>query len=416
MKNSGWGMAEYIAYPALMFATTPVFLHYLGTAQYGQWMFVLTLNGVGLIGGMGMGVAAIKHLSAARGAGDLALAERAAGTAVLLTLLSSLALSIVIVTLALFFGERLFSRLGGHGDVVGLTCVAACLIAFEQLDGVYSGIMRAFERFSLVARIEISAKFISVIGMAIVAIITHQLAPVMLFLMAATALRLAAKARFSSHLLNRRLILPTWDRTLAADIFKFGKWAWLQTIGGTLFAAADRLLVGSLLGAEALGRYSVSVQLAQQMHMLPNASAQFIFPLVSRRAAEGGNVRRIALRATAAISLFAICLAVPIIFFAHSILTLWVGQAIADSTATSLRLLTFAYLILGINVGAHYVLLGANKVRFIALSNTVAGIITVAIGIWAVNRYGLEGAAFSRVAYGIIISSNFAALYRLVKK
>ncbi len=409
-------MAEYLAYPVLMFATTPLFLHYLGAAQYGQWMFVLTLNGVGLIGGLGMGVAAIKHLSAARGTGDIALAERAAGTAILLTLLSSLALSAVIVVLAVRFGERLFSRLGGHGDVVGLACVAACLIAFEQLDGVYSGIMRAFERFSLAARIEITAKFGSVLGMAVVAMIARQLAPVMLFLIAATATRLIAKMAFSSRLLGRRLIMPSWDRHLAADIFRFGKWAWLQSIGGTLFAAADRLLVGGLLGAEALARYSVSVQLAQQIHLLPNASAQFIFPLVSRRAAEGGDVRRIALTGTIGIAAFAFALAIPILLFAHPILDLWVGREIADTTAVSLRLLTLAYLILGINVGAHFVLMGAGKARFVAVSNTIAGIVTVAIGIIAVKRYGLEGAALSRVAYGLIISSNFAALYALVKK
>lgn len=415
-KSSGWGVSEYAAYPALMFAATPLFLYYLGSVQYGQWMFVLALNGAGLIGSMGMGPAVTKHLSAARGSGDLQLALRLAGTALLLTLASSLALSGLIVIIAVALGDSLFGKLGGPSDVILLAVTAAILIALEQLDGVYSGIMRAFERFDLAARIEIIAKFGIVAGMAILSVATGKLGPVIIFTIMATAVRLGIKAWFASRLIGHSLVMPCWDRELAADVFHFGKWIWLQTVGGALFSAADRLIVGAMLGADALARYSICIQLAQQIHMLPSAGAQFIFPLVSRRAAEGTNVRRIAILGSLGVAIFSLCLALPILLFGDQILTLWVGPSIANDAKVTLRILAFAYLVLGLGVGAHFVLLGVGKVRLVAVNNIVAGLIAIGVSAYAVRYYGLEGAALSRVAYGVVVGQIIVTFYTSVKK
>jgi O-antigen/teichoic acid export membrane protein len=379
-------------------------------------MFVLTLNAAGMIGGMGMGSAVIKNLSTARGSGNTVMVERIAGTAIFLALAGSLALAGVMIIVSLALAGSIFSKVGTFGDVLLLVTTAATLIAMEQLDGVYSGIMRAYERFELAARIEILAKLSTVVGMAALSAATGKLGPVIIFTIVATVLRLVTKAWLASKLIGPSLVVPRWDSQLASGVFHFGKWIWLQTIGGALFVAADRLIVGAMLGADALARYSICIQLAQQIHMLPSAGAQFIFPLVSRRMAEGTNVRRIAILGSLGVAVFVLCLALPILLFGDQILTLWVGPSIANDAKVTLRILAFAYLVLGLGVGAHFVLLGVGKVRLVAVNNIVAGLIAIGVSAYAVRYFGLEGAALSRVAYGIVVGQIIVTFYTSVKK
>ena len=89
--QSLWGMAEYFAYPLMMFIATPFFLAQLGAQQYGQWMLILAFTGFGGIAGLGMGTAAIKEVSAHRGRGDMPGAILSVRACLGVTLVSSFA-------------------------------------------------------------------------------------------------------------------------------------------------------------------------------------------------------------------------------------------------------------------------------------------------------------------------------------
>ncbi|PPD41664.1 MAG: hypothetical protein CTY15_13205 [Methylocystis sp.] len=411
-----WGMAEYFAYPLLMFLATPFFLSQLGKEQYGQWMLMLAFTGFGGVAGLGMGAATIKEVSAHRGRGDLAGAAKAVRACFAVTLASSLCLAAVILLLAFFAGASWLSRVGDPEAVRRVIGFAAALVTLEQIDTVFAGTIRGMERFDVAAKIEMSSKFVIVLVAIVAAWISRDLVTIFWSVLAVTVLRAAAKATLASMLLKTASLTPVWDRAYVKEAIRFGKWAWVQSIGTALFSTADRLLIGSLLGSTALAQYSVCLQLAQQVHTVPAAGAGFVFPLVSRRIQAGENIRRIGLGATVAFGLFAAALATPLIFFSHEILELWIGRDFADQNATLLRWLTIAFVILALNIGPYFLLLGANVARFVALVVVLGGALGLLAGLLFIPRLGLIGAVAVRIVYGIITSSTVFAMLSVTDK
>ncbi len=405
-------MAEYFAYPLMMFLATPVFLHWLGTAQYGQWMLLLTFNGLGGLAGLGMGTAAIKEVSAHRGRGDLAGAGDAVRSCLAVTLLSSFALSALLILVGLFAGPGLLAKMGEPETVRHIVVAAAILIALEQIDTVFAGAIRGMERFDISARIEASAKLAMVIAALMAAWLTQRLEPVIWVTIAITCLRAGVKSVIAARVLGSGPLWPRWERGHVARAFAFGKWTWAQSIGAAMFATADRLIVGSVLGADALARYSICLQLAQQIQTVPAAGAQVLFPAISRRIEQGENVRPLAMRAMLWLSLFAAAIAVPVMLFSHTILSLWVGAAIADQSSSVLALLAIGFALLAVNNVPHFVLLGLDRARTVAAVNISAGVIAVAISVALIPNVGLIGAATGRAGYAIIICLLISTMVR----
>lgn len=407
--SSLWGMAEYFAYPLMMFAATPLFLHLLGSEQYGQWMLLLTFNGFGGLAGIGMGTAATKDVSAARGRGDEAGVAAAIRACLMVTILSTMALALLMVTIGWFVGPALLAKMGSPDLVRTILAAAAILIVLEQIDSVFAGALRGLERFDISAKAEASTKLALVLVSLAVAWKTGDVVAVFWATIAATIVRLSAKALAVRHFIGETP-WPAFDRPRMAEAFAFGKWTWAQSLGAAMFSTADRLIVGSMLGAHALAAYSVCLQLAQQIQTVPAAGAQFLFPAVSRSRAAGESYAPLAIRASLIIGGMSLLLALPVALFSHPILSLWVGKDIADAASVTLILLATGFAILGLNVGPHFVLLGAGRARFVAGINIVAGIVATGTGLFLVPHLALLGAAWARVSYALITLGNIGAM------
>ena len=407
LKYSSWGIAEYLAYPILMFIVTPFFLKQLGDAQYGQWMFLMAFTGIGGVAGLGMGSATIREISVLRGKNDLANAAKVVCVAYAVTLLSSLLLVLILFIVAYFFGNQLFGKMGSAEEIKTIFFFAALLITVEQVDTIYTGVIRGMERFDIAAQTEILSKLIIVLFSALVAWQSHKLQILLIVSATLTILRTSLKAYLAGSLLGTKLFLPRWDLPIAKRVLQFGKWTWLQYIGSALFATADRLIIGSSLGANALAQYSVCLQLAQQIHTIPSAAAGFIFPLISRKIAEQDqDIKRFSLSATVISSAMSLAIAAPIIYFSKEILTLWVGATMAAQAAYILVGLSISFVILAVNIVPHFVLLGCNNARFIAISNLIAGVASILASLMLIPTIGVTGAIYARTVYGFITLSN----------
>lgn len=410
--SSLWGMAEYFAYPLMMFAATPLFLHLLGSEQYGQWMLLLTFNGFGGLTGIGMGTAATKDVSAARGRGDEVGVGASIRACLMVTILSTMALAALMVTTGWYIGPTLLAKMGAPDLVRTIIIVAALLIMLEQIDSVFAGALRGLERFDISAKAEASTKLALVLVSLAVAWKTGDVMAVFWATILATVVRLSVKALAVRHFIGQ-MPWPAFDRARMAEAFAFGKWTWAQSLGAALFATADRLIVGSLLGAHALAAYSVCLQLAQQIQTVPAAGAQFLFPAVSRSRAAGESYAGLAIRTSLIIGGISLLLALPVAIFSHTILTLWVGRDIASAASVTLSLLAVGFAILGLNVGPHFVLLGAGRPRFVSGINIVAGIVATGCAAFAIPSQGLIGAGTARVFYAVVICGLIYEMRRI---
>lgn len=410
LASPAWAMLEYGSYPLLLFIATPWFLHQLGTGGYGHWMLLTATVGFGGVLNAGTGAATIKAVSAGIGRSKDRDVEHTVKVSLAVAILGGGALALLVFSVFSIAGPTLLSRMGDPALIRLTGVAAAALIWLEQLDNVFSSAMKGAEQFGQAARIEIASKTTQIVAAGLVLWMWPALWALYAALLVVAMLRLIAKTVIARRLLGLTNLRPTLVG--ANTILHFAKWGWLQGVGGMLFGVADRMLVGSLLGASSLTYYSIASQLAMQIHAVSAAGLSVIFPKVSRRLE--GNTRfslsRIIKFTMAGNLLFSSILAATLLFFGQELLTFWLGVSQAQPVASVLPYLVLAYWLLALNVTPHYILLSLGKFRFVAATNLVAGSILILIISNVATTYGLIGVATARSVYGLIILANFLPL------
>jgi O-antigen/teichoic acid export membrane protein len=207
-------------------------------------------------------------------------------------------------------------------------------------------------------------------------------------------------------------------RFLDHAALRFALWTWLQGISGTVFQQADRLLLSAMLGAVALASYSVASQVGALVHAGLSAMFAVILPRLSRQMATDDSTSReqrfshswhrfVALNVIAVITL-----GLLLWFFGTELLYLWLGEAATAEVLRIYPMVLIAFLILSVNIAPHFVLLGAGRARYISLTNGVAALLAIAVLYPAVSLYGVDGAAFSRALYGIVLIVSYFGILR----
>ena len=400
--NPAWAMLEYGWYPLLLFIATPWFLHRLGTEHYGLWMLLTATVGFGGVLNTGTGAATIKAVSAGIGRAAKRDAEHAVRTALGLALLGGGTLAGLVFCVFWLAGGALLGRMGSPESLFLTGVTAALLIWVEQLDNVFSSALKGAEEFGQAARVEIGSKTLQVGAAAAVLLPFPSLGSLYVALLLVAAVRLLAKVVIARRVLDLADLRPSLTGT--GEILHFAKWGWLQGVGGVLFGVADRMLVGSLLGASSLAYFSIASQLAMQVHAITAAGVSVIFPKVSRRLEAGGefSLRHVTVVTMGGNLLLSSLLALVLALLGPKLLSIWIGDASAGPTARILPWLVLSYWVLALNVVPYFVLLGMGRIRFVGLTVLASGAVA-ALGMYvAVSKFGLIGAPVGRGIYAIL--------------
>lgn len=416
LLSPAWAILEYCSYPLLLLISTPWFLYQLGTEQYGHWMLLTATVSFGGVLNAGTGAATIKAVSAGIGSNIAGQSDRAVSASLAITILGGAVLALMVFCLFWFGAPVILSRMG-DSDLVRTTGIAAAaLIWIEQLDNVFSSAMKGAERFAEAARVEIASKTVQVLAAALILYQFPTLPALYLTLLVVAILRLSTKAVISKRLLGLTRFRPSFRNS--SDLLQFAKWGWLQGIGGVMFGAADRMLIGSMLGASSLAYYAIATQLAMQTHAVSAAGLSVIFPKVSRKLESGGafSLLRFTRITTAGNLILSTSFAAVLILLGPAFLRFWIGPESAIPTSQILPWLVVAYWILALNSVPYFLLLGMGRIRFISLTVIVSGIGAVIAAYMAISSLGLIGAPAGRAIYAIFALALFVPVAQQLRR
>lgn len=406
-RSAAWSTLEYAAYPLLMLAATPFFVAWLGREGYGHWMTVLAVVGLGNMANAGMAAATINFVAARRARGDAAgaaLVARQSGT------LAACAGGVLAVAVAAA-AAPLARLLGSEEGLVDALRLGAALLVLTQADLVFAAALKGCERFALAARVEVCARCAMVAASLGAAYATREAAGVVAAAVGVGAASAAARALAASRALGRPVYLPAAFWRMGHEVWRYAAWNWLQGAAASAFAHLDRVLIAALLGASAVTSYSVCTQLAAQIHALPAAALAFLLPMMSRRsaAASAGNeaVIRAAIVAGGTAS---VVLSAALFVFGDAFMRVWMGDGFAAELGTLLPWLTAAYLLLGLGVAPHYLLLGRGEARFVSLNNVAGGVAASLGAALLIPLLGLTGGAVARALYAPLIMASYLRL------
>lgn len=412
LMGSFWAVVEYVWYPALMLITTRFFIARLGTDAYGHWSLLSATIAFGVMLSIGTGAATVRAIAHGIAAHDERDVELLVRSSLAVALAGGVLLATVIFLVFAFGSTSLFAKMGAPATILMTGATAAIIALIEQVENVFTSVLRGGERFRTIAMIEMWVRSAQVaVTLGAVAIWGSLFALYVALVLTALA-RLAVRVTVVQRWLHLSSLWPVLAQHRA--IVRDAGWGWLQGAGSLIFGVADRFIIGSALGAVALAHYAVATQLAQPLHALAAAATSVVFPKVSRAMAQGDAARVQRLIVTGLMLLGGVtsCVALILFVFRVPILTLWLGTEIAVAAAPALALLTIAYWVLSLGVLPHFILLGLGRMRFVALANLAAGLLTLGVMLLMVGPLGIVGVATARIVYGVAVLVNFVPLRR----
>ena len=405
-----WATAEYIAYPLLMFSVTPFVLSSIGQRGYGQWVLVLAASGFGGVAGLGMGAATTKAVSAAKGGNNPESIRRTVRESLGVAAAGSVALGLIVMALASFLPAQFLNRIGGRHDAFAIAVAVVILVSADQVDTIYSGVLKGAGRFDLASRVDIAMRILTILCIAAALIFSAHLWAAILGSIFGGFMRAASKMFLVRRAFGVRFVLPRFpSRLRGGGLASFGAWVWLQSVGSALFSSVDRIVLGLWLGPESVAQYAVTVQLVQQVHAIPAAASAVVFPMVSAGTTSRVGVLRDALRHTAIVAVVACALAALAILYGRYAIELWLSSSHLVPDQRVIVVLAGSYVVLAMSAVPHYTLYGLGEPKTVAVANLAAGLSALFVAVLAIPGMGQMGGALSKCTYAVVVVALLVA-------
>ncbi|HEY6417648.1 MAG TPA: lipopolysaccharide biosynthesis protein [Candidatus Binataceae bacterium] len=412
MKNSvtgniAWTYANWAVSLAVPLVMVPIYLRYLGTVTYGQWLVVLSLTSYLSLANLGM-AQAVSNRAAEALAQDR---SHEVGALISTAFFTYAAVAAVIVAAfaiaAPYFGGRLALHGGPAVLAAALVYLGLVMIGFPLK--VHLMMLRAFQRVDQEQAINAGTNTVRVAILALALVAGFKLLAVALIngasevlapLVAYRQLRRQSSeawprlARFSSRLL-REMLKPSLG------------FLGIQ-IGGTLISGLDNLVIGYALGAAAVTLYAVPMRLMVMCASVFSVALVALVPTVTANFALG-RVERIGSGLMFSIRLallYATVGAIALIVVGPAFLRLWAGREVFPGHLTYGLQVALFWLTVWAAPGATVLWATTRHYAWSVLS-VVEGLLNLALSLWWVRRYGLVGVIGGTIAAALLTNAWF---------
>ena len=392
--NAAISLVGAIAPALVALVAIPGLVHTLGAELFGLLSFIWIVFGTFAVLDFGTGRATTKFVA------ELLARERGADIPALFWSASAINLGIgVCCGLLLFALAPWFSA---HVVKVPATLqptattalrLTAFALPWVVLGGVFRSALEGLQRFDLSNAVQLPVSALNYIAPLVVArggaTLPWVVASVCLTRICAVP-PLLVLCRRQLPMLGR----PRIERQELRRLLHFGSWLTVSNVVGPLLLSLDRLFVGSILGARALGLYAPVYELVTRLSLIPASVMSALFPafsMLTDRSAD--EVRRAMRRAQRVLALLMLPVLIGGVSFAPIILRLWLRTAQTPASVAAMQLLLIGVVALSIGAVPFTLVQALGKPRWSATIHVIELPIHAAVTWWAVSRFGVVGAA-----------------------
>lgn len=183
----------------------------------------------------------------------------------------------------------------------------------------------------------------------------------------------------------------------------------LSAIAITVYMKIDQIMLGQMIGDEAVGIYSAAVRISEVWYFIPIAIVASVFPAIleAKKHSEVQYYARLQ-KLYDLMVVISISVALPMTFLATPLVGLLFGEAYRGAGAV-LAIHIWASALVFLGVASSQWFLVENR-QFLSLQRTVLGAIAnVGLNLWLIPHYGAIGAAIATVA-SYAVAAYFADL------
>jgi PST family polysaccharide transporter len=382
LGNAGWLLAEKLARLAIGFTVGALVARYLGPERFGELSYALALAALfAFLASIGLDAVVVRELSRRPEERDAIL-----GSAFALKAAGGLAAFACATGATLFLDDAA----GSLRSLVLPAALAFVLQAFDAVDLWFQSRLRA--RYAVLAR---NAAFLAVALLKLALIALG--APLAAFAWAVLAeAALAAAALTAAYRVDRNR-MGAW-RVRKEWIAALLRQGWPLALAGFMTAVymrIDQVMLGSMAGAEAVGRYSPAVLLSEVLFIVPVVVVASVAPVLARdREIDQSRYLARLERLFRALLGLSFLLALGTSLASRPIVLLVFGPAYADAAAV-LAVHAWATIFVALGVASSQFLLLEDLTR-ISFQRTLAGAaLNVILNLLWIPDYGAVGCAWA---------------------
>jgi len=185
----------------------------------------------------------------------------------------------------------------------------------------------------------------------------------------------------------------------------------LSGIAVVVYMKIDQIMLGQMVGDEAVGIYSAAVRISEVWYFIPMAIVASVFPAIlqAKQRSEEEYYRRLQQLYDLMVWL-SIAIALPMTFLSTPIVVLLFGEAYADSgSVLAIHIWAAVFVFLGVASGKWFI---AENLQVLSLQRTLMGAFAnIFFNLWLIPFYGTIGAAVATIA-SYAIAAFFADLFQ----
>ena len=416
IKKSFWSLVEHTTSPFVTLISTPLLLKFLGVEIYAQYMFVKTLVSMGSIISLTMNQAVTKEISInSNNKEKKNNILNSIRSSITITTLSILLILIIFLPISWNSFPLIFVKIGNKETLHQILIFSLILIYFEQIDCIFSGALKGLDNFRLSAILEFLTRISTLTFSIYFAYLYKDLYKLLDILLLFNFLRLLFKGIMLSRLIGGFVIFFGWNKRIILNLLHFGKWNWIQTIGGTLESSGNRLILASVLGSEGFTIYSICNALSQVIFLVPSAALYWIFPKASMLSSNNKYIPIDFYNKSINANLFiSLSLGLFMIFLGKQLLSLWISPAFASENYLFFILLSISWIFISLYISTHNLLLGFGKEKLLGLINFFGGLLSILISYIGINIFGIYGMIFGKLILAVILSKQIPSTKKIL--
>lgn len=384
-----------VSQTALGFVLLPLYLSKLTTSEYGVLQSLLTLNSVvSIVAGAGV-LSALSRLYYDQ---DRAQQRGMAGTVILWTASTTLALSLLLAALAPVVASVMFSGSNAVADVR----VAAVLLFVSAIQASLYIILRLEKRATTFVVITVGG-FMVDLSLKIVMIGVEHWGVEGYFISSVISTTLTIAA--ASFMVRHDVVLA-WGRGFLRELLALGLPFIFTGVSMWVLDVSDRMILLGFTGTSVVGVYALAGKFASIMNIvLLGPLSLFWVPFIFSYRAEHGDaaMRRVSRHALTAFALAGCLLLVCIGAGSADVLRLLPHKPAYQQATILIPFLALAPLLYMLSYPAGSAILHSKKVRYSSYAMLISAIVNLGLNLILVPRFSLYGATATTVIGYIVL-------------
>jgi O-antigen/teichoic acid export membrane protein len=401
-RNAFYGFTSWILPLFLSLFATKLLIQTLGPTEYG--IYTLVLGFVAYTFTFSVGRAATKYVAEFRATGE---SERIKSI-VAATIFTNLIIVSTGVILIVLLSKWLVSDIleietdAQARTVIGLY-IASATIFFATFSQVFSALVQGVHRFDLFSKITSLTSFLLLGGNIFIALYNFGLLVLLIWNLFITFVSFLLFFVTAKKLLPEMKIFHRFDREILSLISKYSAAVIGYQIISNVLLIFERIWITKHFGTESLTFYVVPMMISYQIHYFISSIIIVLFPLASELQNDRARLERLYTKAMKIVAVLVVFICATLIIQSRTLLSLWLGDDFASSSANILVVHVISYSLIGIVAVSWQMTEGLGHPNFNCLILMICLIFTIPTMIWLSFDYAGFGVALGRLTGFLIL-------------